>query len=587
MMLLSACLMQAPQAGPAAHASPPPAVVPTADAAPGIRFVDATAGSGLAATMTSGGTPSREILEVKGGGIALIDFDGDGDLDVLLPNGATLEDPEHGPGARLFENLGGLRFRDVTGRMGVPHTRWSYGCAVGDVDGDGRDDVFIACFGRNTLLRNLGDGRFEDITERAGVAGPGGWSTGAAFADLDGDGDLDLYVARYLDFDPAHPPPHANFKGIEVMAGPRGLPAQHDLLYENRGDGTFREVGEAAGIRAPAPAYGLNVAILDFDGDGANDILVGNDSGANFLFLNRSRPGALAFEEAGMRMGIATNLDGATQATMGIAIGDVNGDGRPDVLTTNFSSDTNTLHVNLDGRFFDDRTAQYGIGAPSRTLLGWAAILEDLDHDGEPDIVVFNGHVYPQATRQAMDSEYEQAPLVMRRTGSRFAVVGDPGPGLVGAHRDRSAVVADLDGDGDLDIIVAELNGPLRLLRNDSARPGDSVVLRLVNAPTGDRAGVGARVRLVDASGRARGTRWLWGGGPFQSTNAPLVHFGAPAEWGALAAEITWPGGATQVVAEVPRGRVVEVRRMPVASPTPSPPATPSAEPAPPPAGPR
>lgn len=559
-----ACAMVAFSVGPASarawsqQAAPSPPAQPTANP---IRFSDATADSGLSALMVSGGTPSREILEVKGGGIALIDFDGDGDLDVFLPNGATLEDTEHGPGARLFENLGGLRFRDVTDRMGVRHTRWSYGCAVGDADGDGRDDIFIACFGRNVLLRNAGEGRFEDITERAGVAGPGGWSTGTALADLDGDGDLDLYVARYLDFDPAHPPARASFKGIEVMAGPRGLTASPDLLYENTGNGVFREVGDSAGIRKPPPAYGLNVAILDFDGDGANDILVGNDSGPNSLFLNRSRPGALLFEEAGMRMGIATNLDGATQATMGIAIGDVNGDARPDVLTTNFSSDTNTLHVNLEGRFFDDRTAQYGVGAPSRTLVGWAALLEDLNHDGAADIVVFNGHVYPQASRQTMDSDYEQPPLVMRRAGPRFVTETDAGPGLAGAHRDRSAVAADLDGDGDLDIVVAELNGPLRLLRNECASPAESVVVRLVNAPVGDRSGVGARVRLLDAAGHTRATRWLWGGGPFQSTNAPLLHFGAPAEWGTLSAEVTWPGGQTQQVPEVSRGRVNEVRR--------------------------
>jgi hypothetical protein len=527
-----------------------------------IRFTDATAGSGLDATMTSGAMPSTAILEVKGGGLALIDFDGDGDPDVFMPNGATLADPEHGPGARLFENLGGLRFRDATGRMGVRHTRWSFGCAVGDYDGDGRDDLYVCCHGPDVLLRNMGDGRFEDVTAKAGLGDPA-WSTGAAFADLDGDGDLDLFVVNYVDFDPANPPAPASFKGIPVLAGPRGLPAHVDLLYENRGDGTFRDASQSAGIRAAIPGYGLNLAILDFDGDARPDILVGNDSEPNSLFLNRGGPGGLRFEEAGLRSGIGTNLDGAAQATMGIAIGDVDGDARPDVHTTVFSSDTNTLHVNLDGRFFDDRTARYGVGAPSRPLLGWATAFIDLEHDGDEDLVVFNGHVYPQATRATMDSDYAQPPLVLRRDGARFAVEASPGPGLQGAHRDRTAVFADLDGDGDQDIVVGELNGPLRLLRNDHDRADDWIEVRLVNAARGDLHGVGARVRLVDSSGTTRATRWMWGGGPFQSNVAPVLHVGAPAAWGPLMLEIDWPWGGTQRAGEISRGRVTDVRRDP------------------------
>ncbi|MBU3683684.1 MAG: VCBS repeat-containing protein, partial [Phycisphaerales bacterium] len=265
-----------------------------------MRFEDATAESGIDLTLTSGRMPSTAILEVKGGGIALIDFDGDGDRDLFFPNGATLEDPERGPGARLYENLGGLRFRDVSAGMGVRHARWSFGAAVGDVDGDGRDDLYVCCFGPDVLLRNLGGGRFEDISARAGLGDPG-WSTSAGFADLDADGDLDLFVVNYVEFDPTSPPPPAQFKGMVVLPGPNGFTARADLLYENLGDGTFRDVSEPAGIRRAIPGFGLNLSICDFDHDGRPDILVGNDSEPNSLFANRTEPGGpMRFEERGL-----------------------------------------------------------------------------------------------------------------------------------------------------------------------------------------------------------------------------------------------------------------------------------------------
>ncbi|MFO0873665.1 MAG: CRTAC1 family protein [Phycisphaerales bacterium] len=584
-------------AGSSARASTATGASPATAAARPIHFTDVTEQSGLHAVMTSGKLPSTQILEVKGGGLALVDFDNDGDLDVFMPNGATLDDPEHGPGARVFENLGGMRFRDVTATSGLSLTRWAFGVAAGDIDGDGRDDLYVCCFGPDVLLRNVtepgGPIRFEDVTASSGIKDDA-WSTGAAFGDLDGDGDLDLFVSTYLDFDPRHPPGPTIFNSIPVMAGPVGLPPAADILYENIGGGRFRDVSEASGIRGAKPSYGLNVAILDLTGDGRPDIYVGNDSKPKNLFRNIGEPHhagattseaattALRFEDIGMKSGVATNIEGTEQATMGIAIADVDGNGFPDIFTTNFSSDTNTLMLNRDGRTFDDRTQQYGLGAVSRPYLGWACGFFDFDLDGDEDLLIFNGHVYPQATKRTMDSDYEQTPLLFDRRGKRFERVlpATAGAWLGEPHRDRTAVFGDLDGDGDIDVIVGELCGPLRVLRNDAigaatgqARSTDApnksadspapseaatrawliVELRDTKAP-GNRHAVGAVVTCRSADSTQR--RFIYGGGPFQSTIVPVAHFGIPA--GAAGAATS--SGAAPSASTVPSQVAVEVR---------------------------
>ncbi|MCA9289659.1 MAG: CRTAC1 family protein [Phycisphaerales bacterium] len=533
---------------------------------PRIVLTDVTDASGIAMTTISGTRPHTQILEVNGSGLGLIDYDGDDDLDLFVANGATLDDPEHGPGCRLYRNLGDLRFEDVTAAAGIDVHRWTMGVAVGDADGDGRDDLYLTCFGPNILLRNAGDGTFTDVTAAAGVGDPG-WGTGCAFGDLDADGDLDLYVVNYVAFDPTHPPPPAEFKGVTVLAGPKGLAAAPDVLYENQGDGTFLDVSESSGCRAVMPSFGLGVLICDLDGNGTQDILVGNDSQKNFLF-ERQADGR--FKDVGLRRGIATNMEGSEQATMGIAVADVDDNGRPDVFSTNFSSDTNTLLLNK-GRFFDDGTSRFGLSMISRPYLGWACSFVDLDRDGDEDLIMFNGHVYPQASRQTMDSEYEQPPLLFERSGDRFERIDDPDAfGMLGgAYRTRAAVWADLDRDGDVDMIVSEIDGPVRVIRNDSPPQGPWLIVELDDNRPGarNRRGLGARIEVDMPRSTRKRTRWLATGGSFQSANPPAAHFGfaagelGPAPEQTVGLTVTWPDGGATKPTDVPVNRRIAVQR--------------------------
>ena len=517
------------------------------------RFIDVTANSGLAGVvMCSGESPSTRIVEVKGGGLALLDLENDGDLDLFMPNGATLDAPRSGPGARLFRNLAergnGLLFEEVTAAGDLlDHKAWSFGVAVGDVDGNGFDDIVVSTLGPNRLYLNAGDGLFRDASREWGLATGNDWSTSTALADLDGDGDLDLYVVNYLAFDPSTPMQVSSFKGVEVLAGPRGMTPLGDRVYENTGD---RFVDRSEQVLGEQPArYGLNLAAVDFNGDGLVDIYVGNDSQPNDLFINQ---GGWTFEERGVRSGSATNLEGDPQATMGIAIADVDGNGFPDIYSTNFSSDTNTLHANIDGRFFDDRTARLGLLDGTRSLLGWACEFADFDHDGDEDLVVFNGHVYPQATPEIMDSTYAQPPAFWRREGDRFERVGDAGLG--GPRRDRTAVVADLDLDGDLDIVAGELNGPLRLYRNTHDRASDHLLVR-PDPPQATRVDL----RMTGPDGESTVRRWVRGGGPFQSTAAPEAHFGIPAGVQPVELRVTWPDGRTATRRDIEPGQVITI----------------------------
>ncbi len=523
-----------------------------------IRFVDTTKSSGIDFTMTCGQTPSREIIEVDGGGVAMFDYDNDGDLDLFFANGATMEDPEHGPGSRLYANNGHGMFTNVTDRAGIKVHRWAMGVAVGDYDGDGFDDLYITCYGPNILLHNEPNGasgrRFRDVTAEAGV-GDARWGTSAAFGDIDNDGDLDLYVVNYLDFDVRNPPDREGkeYRGMPVMAGPAGLTPQADVLYENRGNGAFADITQNSGCTPKEPGYGLGVVILDFDGDGRQDIFVGNDSTANFLFHNQ---GGRKFRSVGLISGISANYEGFTQATMGIAVGDVDGNGHADLFTTNFASDTNTLHLNLGDGFFEDRTSQYGLAMISRPYLSWGTGFYDFDSDGDEDLFLASGHVYAGVKKQKLDAGYRQPPLLFERRDRRFRLNKEAGGMFKSRYAGRATAFGDIDDDGDVDVVMTTLNGPVRIFRNDSPRTTPaggrrSVAVVELRGPRGNPRGLGSMIELItDAGGSAaevtRQRRWIHGGS-FQSCDAPRAYFGLgslPRDT-KLTVRVTWPDGKT------------------------------------------
>jgi enediyne biosynthesis protein E4 len=522
------------------------------DGAP-IVFRDITRESGLDRFHHRSGTPEKAtILETPGSGVALVDYDNDGWLDIYLLNGSTfpaLKGKERGPRAMLLHNNHDGTFSDVTDPAGVANERWGFGVAVGDYDNDGWPDIYVANYGKNRLYHNNHDGTFTDVAEKAGVA-LGNWSTGPTWGDYDRDGLLDLFVPGYVKFDPDHPPlagqggvplTACQFRGVSsLMCGPRGLPGEHDHLFHNNGDGTFSDVSEKAGVSDPPGYYGLASVFVDVDDDGWLDLAVANDSVPRYLYRNRHHG---TFEDVSYLSGFALTNEGLPQASMGIAVGDYNRDGRVDFCITTFSDDYKTLYRN-DGDFnFSDVSYPAGLGFPTIPFLAWGIGFLDYDNDGLLDIFIANGHVYPSVDRRDWGTTWAERPQLFRNLdGIKLQEVPPAtGSGLADVIPARGAAFGDLFNDGHIDVVLNNMDSPPVLLRNVVKNGNHWLGLKLVGGPKGPRDAIGAKVFLTAGGVRQRGD--VISGGSYGSNSDPRLHFGLGTTAKVDKIEVHWPDG--------------------------------------------
>ena len=522
------------------------------------KFVDVGERAGLRHASVFGGVDTKEyIVETIGCGVAFIDYDNDGWLDIFVLNGTRFAGAPAGTTNRLYKNNRDGTFTDVTEKAGLVRTGWASAVCAGDFNNNGFPDLFITYWGQNVLYRNNGDGTFTDVTQEAGLAGSARrWGAGCTFIDYDRDGKLDLFVTEYVDFDPARVPKpgqkaFCNWKGVPVNCGPLGLPPGRHWLYHNNGDGTFTDVSVKSGVAKAKGSYGMTAVAGDFDNDGWPDIYVACDSTPSFLFRNNHDG---TFSEVALENGVALNEDGMEQAGMGIGVGDYDLDGSLDVFKTHFADDTNVLYKNDGKGNFQDMTIKSLLGVETR-FIGWGAGMVDLDNDGHPDLFYVTGNVYPEVERKLRQYAYKTPRIVFRNLGNGTF---EEFPLDVAPQSSRGCAFGDFDNDGDVDVLIWNMDAPPTLLRNDlPATLGRHWIKVKLEGVTSNRAAIGGRVTCF--YGGKKQAQEVMSQGSFYSVNDWRLHFGlGPVK--VVDLEVRWPSGKKETVKGVAADRLVTIR---------------------------
>jgi enediyne biosynthesis protein E4 len=519
------------------------------------RYENIAASAGLVHSFPNGGDHSKQfIIETTGSGLGFIDYDNDGLPDLLVLSG-------EGGTNRLYHNLGGKHFRDVTDQMGMRSSGWAQGVCTGDYDNDGFTDLLITYWGQNRLYRNLAGKRFEEVSAAAGLTQTRiRYNTGCAFTDVDRDGHLDLFVANYLKFDPATTPkpganPYCFYRGIAVSCGPRGLPFDRNLLYHNNGNGTFTDISESSGVAAPLGHYGLSVLTGDFTEDGLPDIYVACDQTPSLLYVNQ---GHNKFEEEAVLRGVAFDQNGKEMSGMGVDAADYIGDGHSSIFRTNFSDEFETLYRNRKGGNFDDVTLDAGLGGNTR-FVGWGTAFLDFDNDGWPDIFLVNGHAFPEVDTLHIDVRYKDRAILYRNLqNGKFADISEhAGAGILEKHSSRGAASADIDNSGYQAIAVNNQNEPISLLAEQASNGNHWVSVQLAGTRS-NRSAIGARVRLK--TGAHTQSQEVRSGGSYLSQNDLRLHFGLGSATTIDRLEVIWPTGKVDVLVNQNTNRILQIK---------------------------